>query len=84
MNEKLIKSLSSLLSKMPKKELEKNISKAKEVLKNSKKEDLSKLISNPQISKFLGEDAENIKKEIEKLDINESTMKEIEKKLQKE
>ena len=45
---------------------------------------ISKLSHRHSMYSIFGEDAENIKKEIEKLDINESTMKEIEKKLQKE
>ena len=81
MNEKLIKTLSKIVSKLPKKDLEKNLSKAKEILKSSKKEDLSKLLSNPQISKLIGNENENLKEQIKNLDIDNIDIKELEKKV---
>ena len=81
MNEKLIKTLSKIVSKLPKKDLEKNLSKAKEILKNSKKEDLSKLLSNPQISKLIGNENENLKEQIKNLDIDNIDINELEKKV---
>ena len=41
MDKKLLQSLSAIISKIPKKDLEKNLEKAKSVLKNSKKEDFA-------------------------------------------
>ena len=84
MDKKLLQTLSSLVSKMPKKDLEKNIEKAKNVLKNSKKEDLEKLLSNPQISKLLGKDANNLKDSLKNIDLNKLDVDELSKKLQKE
>jgi len=81
MNEKLIKTLSKIVSKLPKKDLEKNLSKAKEILKNSKKEDISKLLSNPQISKLIGTENENLKEQIKNLDIDNIDINELEKKV---
>ena len=81
MNEKLIKTLSKIVSKLPKKDLEKNLSKAKEILKDSKKEDLSKLLSNPQISKLIGNENENLKEQIKNLDIDNIDINELEKKV---
>ena len=79
MDQKLLKTLSSILSKIPKKDLEKNIEKAKEILKNSKKEDIQKLLSNPQISKVLGKDNESLKAQINKLNLDEINTEELEK-----
>lgn len=84
LDKKLLQTLSSLVSKMPKKDLEKNIEKAKNVLKNSKKEDLEKLLSNPQISKLLGKDANNLKDSLKNIDLNKLDVDELSKKLQKE
>ena len=81
MDKKLLQTLSSILSKMPKKDLEKNIEKAKDILKTSKKEDLQKLLSNPQMSKLLGKDAEVLKEELEKINLDNLNTEELEKKL---
>ena len=53
MDKKLLQSLSAIMSRMPKKDLEKNLEKAKSVLKNSNKEDIEKMLSTPQIAKKL-------------------------------
>lgn len=81
MDKKILQSLSAILSKMPKKDLEKNLEKAKSVLKNSKKEDIQKLLSNPQVSKILGKDAENLKIQLENINLDEINTEELEKKL---
>jgi len=81
MDKKLLQTLSSIISKMPKKDLEKNLEKAKNALKTSKKEDIEKLLSNPQISKILGKDAEALKKQLENINLDEINTEEIEKKL---
>lgn len=80
MNEKLVKTLSSILSKMPKKDLEANLTKAKEVLKNSNNEDIAKLLSNPQVTKILGKENEKIKEEIKNIDLSKIDTTELEKK----
>ena len=81
MDKKLLQSLSSIISRMPKKDLEKNLEKAKSVLKNSKKEDLEKLLSNPQIGKLLGKDADNLKNQLNNINLDEINIDELEKKL---
>ena len=81
MNDKLLKTLSTLVSKLPKKDLEANIKKAKDVLKTSNNEELSKLLSNPQVSKLLGKDAENLKEQIKNIDLKNINTDELEQKL---
>ena len=71
MDKKLLQNLTSILSKLPKKDLEKNLEKAKTILKNSKKEDIQKLLSNPQVSKMLGKDSENLKNQLENINLDE-------------
>ena len=81
MNEKLIKTLTAIVSKLPKKDLEKNLNKAKEILKNSKKEDISKLLSNPELSKILGTDKDKLKSQINDIDFGNLNIDEIDKKI---
>ena len=81
MNEKLIKTLSSIVSRLPKKDLEKNLNKAKEILKNSKNEDISKLLSNPELSKILGNDTDKLKNQINDIDLENINIDEINKKI---
>ena len=81
MDKKLLQNLTSIVSKLPKKDLEKNIEKAKSILKTSKKEDLQKLLSNPQISKMLGKDADTLKEQLENINLDELNTDELEKKL---
>lgn len=81
MDKKLLQTLSSLVSKLPKKDLEKNLEKAKNVLKNSKKEDLEKILSNPQISKMLGNDADKLKDSLKNIDLEKINIDDLEKKV---
>jgi len=81
LDKKLLQNLTSILSKLPKKDLEKNLEKAKTILKNSKKEDIKKLLSNPQLSKMLGKDSENLKNQLENINLEEINLDELEKKL---
>ncbi len=81
MNEKLIKTLSNIVSRLPKKDLEKNLNKAKEILKNSKKEDISKILSNPKLSKIIGEDKDKLKSQIDDIDFDNINIDEIDKKI---
>jgi len=83
MDKKLLKTLSAIISKMPKKDLEKNLEKAKSVLKNSKKEDIEKILSNPQIEKILGNDANNLKTQLKNINLDELNIKDLENKLNK-
>ena len=70
MDDKLIKKISIILSKLPKKDLAKNLDKAKGILKNSNKEDIKKLLETEQIKKLLGSDTEKIKEALDKTDLN--------------
>jgi len=81
MDKKLLQTLSAIISKIPKKDLEKNLEKAKAALKNSNKEDLEKMLSSPQISKLLGKDSETLKKELSNINLDEINTNELEKKL---
>jgi len=81
MDKKLLQTLSAIISKMPKKDLEKNLEKAKSVLKNSNKEELQKMLSNPQMTKLLGKDAETLKNQLANINLDELNTEELEKKL---
>ena len=60
MDNNLSKKLGILLSKIPKKDLSKNIEKAKKILETSNKDDLEKLINSKEVSNILGENKENL------------------------
>lgn len=81
MDKKVLQSLSAIISKIPKKDLEKNIEKAKNILKTSKKEDIQKLLSNPQMSKILGKDVQNISEQLENINLDEIDIDELKNKL---
>ena len=83
MDKKLLQSLSAIVSRMPKKDFEENLEKAKNILKNSKKEDLEKILSNPQLSKLLGKDSKELKEHLENINLDEINIDELEKKLKK-
>ena len=81
MDKKLLQSLSAIISRMPKKDLQQNLEKAKNILKTSKKEDIEKMLSNPGVTKLLGKDAENLKSQLENINLDEINTEELEKKL---
>lgn len=81
MDEKMLKKLSSVLSKFPKKDLATNLDKAKNILKNSKKEDLKKLLETEQVKKMLGKDTEKLKDILEKTDLSKLNPDTLEKDL---
>ena len=81
MDQKLLQSLSAIISRMPKKDLEKNLNQAKTILKNSKKEDIEKMLANPNVSKLIGKDAEKLKAQLENINLDEINTDELEKKL---
>ena len=70
MDDKMIKKLSGILSKLPKKDLAKNLDKAKSILKTSNKEDIKKLLETEQIKNILGNDTEKLKELLDKTDLN--------------
>ena len=81
MDEKMIKKLSGILSKLPKQDLTKNLDKAKGILKNSNKDDIKKLLETEQIKKLLGNDTEKLKDFLDKTDLNKLDTNNLEKDL---
>ena len=81
MDEKMLKKLSSIQSKLPKKDLAKNLDKAKGILKNSNKEDIKKLLETEQIKKLLGNDTEKLKEVLEKTDLTKLNTNNLQKEL---
>lgn len=81
MNEKMIKNLSAMLSKMPKKELNESIVKAKEILKSKDKDALKKMLDNENIAKIVGQDTTKLKKAIDKLNFEKFNTEEIDKQI---
>lgn len=77
MDNRLIQKMAMMLSKVPQKDLEKNIEVAKNILANSKKEDLNKFINSKEVEKILGNEKENITKAIQENDINTENINNI-------
>ncbi len=81
MDEKMVKKLSAVLSKLPKKDLSKNLEKAKSIIKNSNKEDIKKLLESNKVKSLLGKDTETLKEVLEKTDLSKIDTSTIEKDL---
>ena len=81
MDEKMVKKLSAVLSKLPKKDLSKNLEKAKNIIKNSNKEDIKKLLESNKVKTLLGKDTETLKEVLEKTDLSKIDTSTIEKDL---
>ena len=81
MDEKMIKKLSAVLSRLPKKDLSKNLEKAKSIIKTSNKEDLKKLLDTNKVKTLLGKDTETLKEVLEKTDLSKIDTSTIEKDL---
>ena len=81
MDEKMVKKLSAVLSKLPKKDLSKNLEKAKNIIKNSNKEDIKKLLESNKVKSLLGKDTETLKEVLEKTDLSKLDTNTIEKDL---
>lgn len=81
MDEKMIKKLSAVLSKLPKKDLSKNLETAKSIIKNSNKDDLKKLLESNKVKTLLGKDTETLKEVLEKTDLSKLDTNTIEKDL---
>lgn len=60
MDNNISKKFAMLLNKMPKKDLEKNIAKAKEILSKSNKDDLNNFLNSKPVSDLLGKDKNKI------------------------
>lgn len=70
MNNNLSKKLALLLNKVPKKDLDKNLEKAKEILSNCNKEDLNKFLNSKPISDLLGKDKDSVSNALKNNEIN--------------
>ena len=70
MNNNLSKKLALLLNKVPKKDLDKNLEKAKEILSNCNKEDLNKFLNSKHISDLLGKDKDSVSNALKNNEIN--------------
>ena len=81
MDEKMIKKLSAVLSKLPKKDLSKNLETAKSIIKNSNKDDLKKILESNKVKTLLGKDTETLKEVLEKTDLSKLDTNTIEKDL---
>ena len=81
MDEKMIKKLSAVLSRLPKKDLSKNLEKAKSIIKTSNKEELKKILDSNKVKTLLGKDTETLKEVLEKTDLSKIDTSTIEKDL---
>lgn len=81
MDEKMLKKLSAIIAKLPKKDLTKNIEKAKNIIKTSNKEDLKKLLETEQLKNLLGKDTDKLKEILEKTDLTNINTENFEDKL---
>lgn len=70
MNNNLSKKLALLLNKVPKKDLDKNLEKAKEILSNCNKEDLDKFLNSKPVSDLLGKDKDSVSNALKNNEIN--------------
>ena len=80
-DKKMVKKLSAVLSKQQKKDLSKNLEKAKNIIKNSNKEDIKKLLESNKVKSLLGKDTETLKEVLEKTDLSKIDTSTIEKDL---
>lgn len=81
MDEKMLKNISAILGKIPKKDLAKNLDKATGILKNTNKAELKKLLETEQIKKMLGNDTEKLKDLLDKTDLSKLDTTKLEKDL---
>lgn len=81
MDEKMVKKLSAVLSKLPKKDLSQNLEKAKNIIKNSNKEELKKMLENDKVKSLLGKDTEKLKEVLDKTDLSKLDTNSLEKEL---
>ena len=75
MDNNLSKKLALLLNKLPKRDLEKNLEKAKNILSNSSKEDLNAFLNSKPVVELLGKDKEKIAEAINKNAVNLNDLK---------
>lgn len=70
MDNSMSKKLTMLLNRIPKKDLDKNLEKAKEILSKSNKDDLNAFLNSKPVSDLLGKDKEKIADAINNNGIN--------------
>ena len=77
MDNNISKRLALLLNKMPKKNLDKNLQKAKEILSNCSKDDLNNFLNSKPVSDMLGKDKDKIVNAVKNKEINLENLKNI-------
>jgi predicted component of type VI protein secretion system len=70
MDNNMSKKLAILLNRIPKKDLDKNIEKAKEILSKSNKDDLNAFLNSKPVADLLGKDKDKISDAINKNGVN--------------
>ena len=75
MDNNVSKKLAMLLNRIPKKDLEKNLEKAKEILANSNKDDLNNFLNSKPVSDLLGKDKDKITDAINNNGVNLNELK---------
>lgn len=75
MDNSISKKLAMLINKIPKKDLEKNLEKAKEILSNSNKDDLNAFLNSKPVSDLLGKDKDKVAEAINKNNVNLDNIK---------
>ena len=75
MDNNVSKKLAMLLNKIPKKDLEKNLEKAKAILANSNKDDLNNFLNSKPVSDLLGKDKDKVAEAINKNGVNLNEIK---------
>lgn len=77
MDNSMSKKLAILLNKIPKKDLEKNLEKAKQILSNTNQDDISEFLNSKPVSALLGKDKDKIAETISKNGINFDDVKKL-------
>jgi len=77
MDNNVSRKLAMLLNKIPKKDLEKNLEKAKEILANSNKNDLNNFLNSKPVSDLLGKDKDKIAEALNKTGVNFNDVKDF-------
>ena len=77
MDNSMSRKLAMLLNKIPKKDLDKNLERAKEILSNSNKDDIAAFLNSKPVSDLLGKDKEKIAEAIKNGSVNLKDTKNI-------
>lgn len=75
MNNDMTRKLAMLINKVPKKDLDKNLQKAKDILANSNKDDLKAFLNSKPVSDLLGKDKDKITNAVDNSEINLDNLK---------